>query len=91
MGLTLHCHRELKLTKVRMEEKGDTKRKNELLPQALADLLALQNVFFTPPHVQRCLPLEQSRRNRLSLPHQHRRRSTPPLQRSMRPPQRLVP
>jgi len=27
MGLALHCHRELKLTNGRMEEKGDTKRK----------------------------------------------------------------
>jgi len=27
MGLTLHCHGEHKLTKMEMEEEGDTKRK----------------------------------------------------------------
>jgi len=32
MGLALHCHGQHKLTKGRMEEKGDTKRKKELFP-----------------------------------------------------------
>jgi len=46
MGLALHCHEELKLTKMEMKERGDTKRKMELFPQALADLQALQDVLF---------------------------------------------
>jgi len=58
MGLALHCHGVLKLTNGRMEEKGATKKKKDLFPQALADLKALQNVFFCTSHVQRCLLLE---------------------------------
>jgi len=57
MSLALHCHGELKLTKWKMEEGGDTKRKMELFPQALADLQALQDVLFKLQSVQDAFPL----------------------------------
>jgi len=40
-----------------MEEGGDTKRKMELFPQALADLQALQDVLFELQSVQDPFPL----------------------------------
>jgi len=60
MGLALHCHGELKLTKWKMEEGGDTKRKMELFPQALADLQALQDVLFELQSVQDRFPLAKT-------------------------------
>jgi len=75
LGLALHCHGEIKLTDGRNGRERDTKRKMELFPHALALLQALQNVFFVPPHNQRSIPLKQTKRNRLKLPHQHRCRS----------------
>jgi len=39
-----------------MEEGGDTKRKMELFPQALADLQALQDVLFELQNVQDKFP-----------------------------------
>jgi len=43
--------------KMEMEEGGDTKRKMELFPQALADLQALQDVLFELPSIQDLFPL----------------------------------
>jgi len=60
MGLALHCHGELKLTKMEMEEGGDTKRKMKLFPQALADLQALQDMLFELQSVQDPFPLAKT-------------------------------
>jgi len=43
-----------------MEEGGDTKRKMELFPQALADLQALQDVLFELQSVQDPFPLAKT-------------------------------
>ena len=60
IGLALHCHGELKLTKMEMEEGGDTKRKMKLFPQALADLQALQDMLFELQSVQDPFPLAKT-------------------------------
>jgi len=59
------------LQMVKMEEKGDTKRK-ESFPQALVHLQALQNEFSRASHCQRCIPLENLEEIDLILPHQHK-------------------
>jgi len=59
-----------------LEEKGDTKRKKESFPQALAHLQALQNEFARASHCKRCFLFEQTSRNRLKLSHQHKCCST---------------
>jgi len=41
-----------------MEEKGDTKKKKESFPQALAHLQALQNEFSRASHYHRYLAFE---------------------------------
>jgi len=46
--------------KMGMEEGGDTKRKMELFPQALADLQALQDVLFELQSVQDSFPLAKT-------------------------------
>jgi len=76
MGLALHCHEEHKLTNGIMEENKDIERKKELLPQALPELQALQKMFSRASYIQICLPLKQTRRNRLNLPNQHNCHST---------------
>ena len=46
--------------KIEMEEGGDTKRKMELFPQALADLQALQDVLLELQSVQDEFPLAKT-------------------------------
>jgi len=58
MGFALHCHGKLKLANGRNERQRDIKRKNELLPQALTHLQALQNEFARASYCQRWFPLE---------------------------------
>jgi len=61
MGLTLHCHGELKLTNGRNGRERDIKRKMELFPQALTLLQALQMCSSCLQNAKETFPLAKTK------------------------------
>jgi len=70
MGLALHCHGELKLTKWKKWKRKRYKEEDGAIPTSPSTPPSSPNRVARAPNCPRCVSLRENRRKRANLPHQ---------------------